>query len=887
MENVSYNSYNQSINSNLQYSCFYNSSTVITKNGSLLKIIKINSFKGLYSLSSDEKPSKTSIAVKARAILQAALYKLFEEDLKEQNSYIFWINTVRKPKKAVTASKASANINVDISENFTDKLLKRYQNELSQADNFTTEIYITILTQPVTNIGSSLASVFDLSLVHAENKFKYEFNKKSTALDKITEKLLTALKDNFPRVLSAERLKRGPASNNFIPNNEENNGLLNALSLLASLEEQPELTSDIIDLSQILAKNIDIFFGYNTFELTFRLSNNGQTESSKKTLKKKFGAILEIKNYQIGSDLDLKTKLLNLNLGFIITEILTPAALNEVKNEFDTQVKLLAINNSDKEDNLAELSDLTQVSRLLSSNKVEEFCYQNLTITLFTDKLSDIDSAVSKIENIFLANGIFSIRYDLLLENAYYSSLPGNISFLPPRKLKLLENTGSFAATHTHFSNFKPREEYYWGDYITKFLSLYGELHFFSFHVKNQGHTIIIGPKGAGKTILQNFLLAASYEKFKPRIFILDPHASSELFVSALGGSYYNAPIKASGSFKINLLDMADETLLTKILLQMKSEMQAGSNGGPKEKENVSKLAATLAEKIVALPPLKRNIENLNKDLEELLGDITPLKEKFSHFFSSENIFSDNFNFPDAISVEAKDILGIRIEEIMRIEKIGDLIVFYLLNKYLEIIEKISEQSNNSNSNSNNSNRDNNISNNSHKNDNNDEDKAFSNEATRPFIIVLRTDSRLRNLFKNSAEYEDFLNKVSKLNGIVIFSTDQLEESLLTRFSNISNQYIVTKILLPARQINYEQMKIFNITKAQINALEKLKAYDKCFFLSQGANSIALKLDLSNYEEKYVISSDRQSLAYMQEAVKQSNSNPNLWLPIFYQKIQT
>src|SRR3546814_20117068 len=58
--------------------------------------------------------------------------------------------------------------------------------------------------------------------------------------------------------------------------------------------------------------------------------------------------------------------------------------------------------------------------------------------------------------------------------------------------------------------------------------------YFFSFHKRDIGHTLIVGPTGGGKTVIVNFLMAQA-EKTSARQIFVDKERGAQIFVLASG----------------------------------------------------------------------------------------------------------------------------------------------------------------------------------------------------------------------------------------------------------------------------------------------------------------------------------------------------------------
>src|SRR6202000_2514927 len=123
----------------------------------------------------------------------------------------------------------------------------------------------------------------------------------------------------------------------------------------------------------------------------------------------------------------------------------------------------------------------------------------------------------------------------LVLEACYWAQLPANFEFIGRKsKINTLKIAG-FAAMHNYPG--ERVEGNHWGHAVTVFDTTSGTPFFFNFHARDVGHTTIIGPTGAGKTVLLNFLCAQA-QKYNCRIFFFDKDRGAEIFVRALDGKY-------------------------------------------------------------------------------------------------------------------------------------------------------------------------------------------------------------------------------------------------------------------------------------------------------------------------------------------------------------
>ena len=114
-------------------------------------------------------------------------------------------------------------------------------------------------------------------------------------------------------------------------------------------------------------------------------------------------------------------------------------------------------------------------------------------------------------------------------------------------------NLASLNSLHNYPTGKK--ENNYWGDAVTVMDTTSGTPYYFNFHLRDVGHTTIIGPTGSGKTVLMNFLCAQA-QKYQCRLFFFDKDRGAEIFLRALGGEY--TVIDPSKQCKFNPLKLDD-----------------------------------------------------------------------------------------------------------------------------------------------------------------------------------------------------------------------------------------------------------------------------------------------------------------------------------------
>ena len=80
-----------------------------------------------------------------------------------------------------------------------------------------------------------------------------------------------------------------------------------------------------------------------------------------------------------------------------------------------------------------------------------------------------------------------------------------------------------------------------------------------SLHVGDVGHTLVVGPTGAGKSVFLN-MVEASFRKYKDaRVFVFDKGASNYVLTRGVGGTFFDLGNEESGALSFQPLAMIDD----------------------------------------------------------------------------------------------------------------------------------------------------------------------------------------------------------------------------------------------------------------------------------------------------------------------------------------
>lgn len=171
------------------------------------------------------------------------------------------------------------------------------------------------------------------------------------------------------------------------------------------------------------------------------------------------------------------------------------------------------------------------------------FGQHQMTITVFADTPAALDGEVARIRGIAHQNGLRLVRETMALEAAFFAMHPGNMDYRARDMTVSSLNFADLAALHAADTGTEPAQ-LPWETPITGFQTLQGSLHRFSFHEPGDpkaeptnGHTLVLGKSGGGKTTTVAFL-AAQAQRAGGRTIIFDKEAGLKMAVEALGGRY-------------------------------------------------------------------------------------------------------------------------------------------------------------------------------------------------------------------------------------------------------------------------------------------------------------------------------------------------------------
>lgn len=505
----------------IPFVCHYNPNTILTKNGELVKIIRITGF-------GDE--SMMSQVSSMRDNIRSAIVNHIPN-----KQYAFWFHTIRRKK--------DINPKGNFDEFFPNQLDKEWNQKNNWSSQYVNELYITIIAEgldtSIANSKSFFRSFSQKITASLHHEYLEESNKKLT---KIVNNILADIEEYGAELLGLK----------------EDNGILYSQpmhffgKIMNLYEEKYPLT--VNDMSQELASH-KIAFGTRVIEVIGAEN-------------KHFAAMLSIKEYREVSS-EALDYVLQLPFEIIVTQSFDFTFSNKEIEPYEYQNYILEVSGdeafrlmigADKfiaHNDKWHVSDKTkkeeredieqQESEKLLSN---DFGKLQTTFMIIAENKEELEEDVKKAMMQFNLIGFAVVREDVFSEHCFWAQLPANFQFLRRQKVIPSLKMAGFAALHSFPSGSLSGN--HWGTAVTVLSTILKTPYFFNFHHNDLGHFLVLGPKNSGKTTLINFLLAQA-RRFKNKLFYFDINHQSECFIKALGGDYYNVSLDIN---KKNILSL-------------------------------------------------------------------------------------------------------------------------------------------------------------------------------------------------------------------------------------------------------------------------------------------------------------------------------------------
>ncbi|AZL15807.1 VirB4 family type IV secretion/conjugal transfer ATPase [Rickettsiales endosymbiont of Stachyamoeba lipophora] len=778
----------------IPYKCHWNHNTLLGENNELIKVIKVGGFS--FETADDE---DLDIQKNIRNMLFKGL---------ATGSLNLFFHIIRRKQNIIPEDNLNIDPNIKIKKDFTTLVDKEWKKKHQNNKAFTNELYITIIRKSkdkgvtfIENIYKNLIQKADKSAWERDMRDYYE------ELEEATNRLITALNNYNVKVL-------GVVERNGCLYSE----ILEFKSKIINCGASPNMFMPHMDISHYLA-NSRLFFGNKSIEI-------------RNSYGSKYAGIVSIKEYGPKTMSGMLDGFLQMPFEFVLTQsfnfINRQVAITKMQMQQNRMIQA-----GDKA--ITQIAEITAALDMAMGGDIG-FGEHHLTVMCIDDSLKSLENSIAMAAVEISNTGCIPIREKVNLEPCFWGQLPGNDAFIVRKATINTLNLAGFNSFH-NFPVGKAKENH-WGEYVTIFDTTSGTPYYFNFHLRDVGHTLIIGPTGAGKTVLMNFLCAQA-QKFKCRMFFFDKDRGAEIFIRALGG-VYNV-ISPGGGCNFNPLKLPDTSQNRTFLLDL-LKLLVTVNNEPLTSEDIALLNSAI-NGTYKLAAHDRKFSNIAAFLGiEKPGSIASRFAMWHGNGSHAKVF-DNDN--DSLDFTKSKVFGFEMAELLK-----DSISLAPVLSY--VFHKIN----------------------------------ISLDGT-PTMIVLDEAWALIDNPVFAPKIKDWLKVLRKLNTFVIFATQSVEDASKSQISDTLIQQTATQIFLPNLKATDVYRSSFMLSEREYALIKTTDPSSRFFLVKQGTDAVVARINLSGMTDIInVLSGRSETILLLDEIRKEVGDNPEDWLPVFYDRVK-
>ncbi len=780
----------------IPYKCHWNSNTILTKNNELLQVIKIGGFS--FETADDE-----DLDIK-KNIRNSLLKNMTSGNI------VLYFHTIRRRKPVFfEGQEYTIDPTIKVPNDFISYLTTEWRKKHTAGSrSFFNELYISILYRP-DKAGAAAVEYFLKLLRQKSDKSAWENDMREMYenLQEMTSRIINTFHSYGARLLSIQKSRSGYYCE-----------ILEFLGSLVNCGSTMPMAVSRNAIDQYLPTH-RLFFGNRSIE-------------ARGPAGRRYAGIISILEYTPHTSVGIFDGFLQMPFEFIMTQSFIFANRSVAIHGMQLQQNRM-IQAEDKA--VSQIAEISQALDMATSGDIG-FGNHHFSLLCCDNNLKSLEDTLS-MASVELSNvGIQPVREKMNMEPSYWGQLPGNMSYIVRDATINTLNMASFASMHNYplgkiFNN-------HWGEYVTVLDTTSGTPFYFNFHVRDVGHTLIIGPTGAGKTVLMNFLCAQA-QKFKPRMFFFDKDRGAEIFIRAIGGVYTQIdPGVNCGLNPLQLQDTGDNR--TFILEWLK--VLVSSNGEAVTAEDNKILSQAVSGNFM-LAPKDRKLKNVVAFLGidgpgSLVGRIAMWIGKGSH----ARVFD---NDEDNIDLMKARVFGFDMTDLLKDPISLAPVLLYIFHRI-----------------------------------------NISLDGQKTMIVLDEAWALIDNpIF--GPKIKDWLKVLRKLNTFVIFATQSVEDAAKSRISDTLIQQTATQIFLPNLKATELYRSAFMLSQREYLLIKTTDPTTRYFLIKQGVDAVVAKISLDGMNNIVNVLSGRVDTILLLDRIRERyGDDPERWLPVFYEEVK-
>ena len=770
----------------LPYKCHYNDNTILLTQNRLLRVIKVKGFSFETADDEDLENKKT---------LRNSLFKGMGS-----GSFSMMFHTVRRRQKAYPDGS--------MPNSFSQYADDEWRYRHGDKHTFINEHFVSIIrkkdesgTAMLSNIAKAIEKKTD------KNAWKRELQDAYGELDEMTDRMLNAYSSYGAELLGTVKTKNGPFSQ-----------ILEFLGMITNCGFKQPICTPTAAIAKTIP-NHRLFFGPKAIE-------------ARGILGSRYAGIVSLKEHRPNTHAGMLDGFLKLPFEFIISQNFNFIDRASAISSMQLQQNRLQQSEDIAKSQVAEISEALDIAM---SGEIA-FGYHSLQILCIEDTVKTLENALSQAIVEFSNVGINAVREKMNLEPAYWGQLPGNDDYLVRKATINTLNLAAFASFHNFPSG--KRSGNHWGNAVTVFNTTSGTPFFFNFHSRDVGHSTIIGPTGAGKTVLMNFLCAQA-QKYNPRTFFFDKDRGAEIFIKAIDGVHFFLDPGHETGF--NPFQLADNTDNRAFLMEWIRALVSGQDMPALTPEDIDTIKDAVAGNY-KLPQKERRLSNVAAFLG--MGGPGSLASRLAMWHSDGSHAKLFDNAEDRLDFDKATSFGFEMNNILKDKDSIGPVLLYLFHKINISLDG------------------------------------------RPTLIILDEAWALIDNDVFAPKIKDWLKVMRKLNALVVFATQSVEDAANSDISDTLIQQTATQIFLPNLKAAETYKTVFMLSEREYQIIKTTDPSSRFFLVKQGNDSVVSRIDLKGMDNVInVLSGRADTVILLDEIVEELGSRPEDWLPVFFDRV--
>ena len=467
------------------------------------------------------------------------------------------------------------------------------------------------------------------------------------------------------------------------------------------------------------------------------------------------------------------------------------------------------------------------------------------SLAVLAERPDEVARYVARARTQLADAGFQSALIDLVADAAWFAQLPGNWRFRP-REAKLTSRNFCALASGHNFATGK-RDGNPWGEAITIVKTPSSQPLYLNFHAtpekkesadeKALANTQIIGQAGAGKTVLELFLLAMSL-KYGLTGVVYDKDRGTEIAIRAMGGRY--TVFRRGVPTGLNPFQLEPHEAVVDFWERLVRRLvDPGALLCARDELDISRAVREVAR-------MARPLRRLSM-LRQLLPNVgeNSLHARLAKWCAGGRLGWVLDNPSDTLDFSQHPLFGFDDTELIDDAEVSTPVTMYLLHLTESLIDG------------------------------------------RRFVYVMT------EFWKRLADpvFTDFAkNKqktIRKQNGLGIFDTQSPTDVLRSDIARALIEQTATFFFLPNPRADYEDyVGGFKLSEAEFNIVRSLGENSRLFLVKQGHRSAIGRLDLAGLGDVLdVLSGTTDNVELLDRIRSRLGDDPAVWLPEFHAQL--